>query len=438
MLARALDAKGRAEGVLVESGAKGRTAGLLPGELAEVEIEHVQKDGLRNARLVEVKKRAPDRVDPACPHFLTCGGCDFLHASVSFQHRFKRRRLADTLGVEIQKIDEVCASDDSLGYRALVKLVIGEDGTVGSYAPRSHRVVDMSGCAVHHPVGESIAQALRSALKLAEGAPPLRYALIRVSTHSQRAIVTLVCRAKDARSVVQLARALFSHARVARVYRHVNDSEGDALMSEGPSELLLGDAPVTERLGEVTLSLTSGAFNQVNPGAARHLYSRVAQLLKPQGEDLLELYAGSGGLSLQLLAAGAKHVLSAETIPSAVQAALSSAASMGWSSRLTAKTVAAEVMLADAALIGQLRRAPRPVVLNPPRKGLSEPVREAIAALPWRRLVYVSCNPVSLARDLRALQGAHGAEIARVVPVDLFPQTRHIETIVLLTRDGSR
>ncbi len=417
--------------------------GVLPGERARVQVEHVGVHGRSFGRVLEIVEASPERVDPRCPHVGVCGGCDLLHASAGLQAEFKAQRvghalgnLGDEVGVLggldlVREVPRTVPSPQPFGYRALAKLVVAADGTLGSYAPRSHRVVDMRGCLVHAPAIERIADRLRDALGPGHD---LRYVLLRAALADERVIVTLVVRAAAARTPAALLPLLAAEPSVSRVIVHVNASEGDALLGAGPDTVLLERGAVTvERLGDVEQGLDSGAFAQINPAAAALLYARVRDGLAPRGRTILDLYSGSGGIALTLAAAGAAHVHGIERSADAVAAARASAARMGLADRVGFEAGPVEALLA---------RAPRAdaIVLNPPRKGATPAVLDGILGnladevgrdLAFPNLAYVSCEPTTLARDLAYLRARAALTILSVTPVDLFPQTRHVETLVL-------
>ena len=400
-----------------------RVAGVLPGERVVVGVHHVRRDGTQFGRLDQVREAADQRRRPSCVHHLVCGGCDFLHASYDWQLRWKRQRVASALERPLSAVAPTVASPKEWGYRNLLKLVRGPGGRLGSYAPRSHDVVDMTGCQVHAPGGERLADTARSLLR-DHPQVAFRYLIIRWSTTESRAVVTIVVRTGQRPSIDELIEVLRRRDDVAQVRVHLNDDPGDGLLTANEDELIYDDGrPVVEQIGAARQNLTGGAFSQINPGAAERLYGQVTEAVRPRKKRILDLYSGSGGIALTLLGAGADAVYAIESSRNAVDAAVAAAADAGWSTRLKMVANAVERALDDAPPI-------ETVVVNPPRKGLSAEVRTALAARPWQQMVYVSCDPDTLARDVAALPG----RVESVVPVDLFPQTRHVETVLSLIR----
>jgi 23S rRNA (uracil1939-C5)-methyltransferase len=389
----------------------------LPGEEARAAIAHVDRRRRAFGSVLSVLSPSPARVSPACARFLDCSGCDLLHASLEAQLEAKRARVASALALPLDRVDPVIASPRTFGYRALAKLVVGPGGVLGSYRARSHDVADMSGCAVHAPEVERIVEAIRS-LRLSA----IRYVLVRASLDEARAIVVLVTLEERCDEVARVASALEPRHDVAAVYQHVNASAGDELIGSGAFRAVFEKGVVRERIGSLVFELRPGAFAQVNPLAAALLYARAASFADAAGHRVLDLYSGSAGLALTLARAGARSVVGVEASLAAVEAGRRSAEENG---------AGAVVELVHARAEDALSGTFDVVTLNPPRKGAAREVLEGILRLAPARVVYVSCNPDTLARDVALL--APGLEIRRVTPVDLFPGTRHVETVALLS-----
>lgn len=412
--------------------------GTLPGEDIELAVEHVgRSEGGRKhyGRLWSLKRASSDRVPSPCRKFLICGGCDLLHLSTTAERAFKRRRLADALGRALDEVEPLLASPRDLHYRAVAKLVVGPRGELGSYAVRSHRVVDMRGCKVHAPVIERVAETVRRALSEGLEFQGMRYLVLRAALPRDVVHATLVVNREGLASEDAWLEVLARHAEVAEVWRHVNDDPGDAIFADGPTRCLHRGRSAVGRVGTAEQHLASGAFAQVNPGAAARLYEKVVELIAPEGRRVLDLYSGSGGIALSLLAAGAEEVLGIERTRSAVEAAR--AAAQGYQGRgrfevAPVEEVATFLRTKDAGPLAPGEGGGFPAwVLNPPRKGLAPEVIRALIELRPAQVVYVSCSPESLARDLASLAETFTA--TSVTPVDMFPQTRHVEAVVALS-----
>jgi 23S rRNA (uracil1939-C5)-methyltransferase len=438
---------------------------VLPGEQAEAVVEHVSPHRAQAwARLLRrVGPAAPERVAPSCPAFGRCGGCVWQHLAYDAQLARKRQRVADALaGAGSGRVDvaPVLAAPALTGYRNKGKYVIGTgpDGLVlGAYAPRSHEVVDTAGCQVVEPMIDRVAGIVRQALTRT-GLPAyderrrsgfLRYAILRTGTSGQVLIGLVTASAAHRDRLLAAARDLCRHADVAGVVWLENQAESGALLDpDGTAACLAGRPTIIEQLsgpgpdGLVAVELGVGDFFQVNRVQAARLYAEVTQqaaALVPEAQasrgtpvmqvpaQVIDLYTGVGGIAFALARSGAR-VLGIESIASAVAAARTAAERAGAGEHVRFCT-------GDAADLGRLTAELRPdlVVVNPPRKGLHEGARAALIEAAPPGLVYVSCGPASLARDLAALVQA-GWHIERVLPVDLMPGTPQIETVVSLRR----
>lgn len=391
-----------------------RVFGGIPGEEAEVRV--LGRGGhVDYAEWAGGNEPSPDRVLPPCPHYRPCGGCPWMHMNSDASRRWRRALVVDALteaGVSADVHEVVPCPDGDLGYRHLAKLVAyGEGGIVrlGAYGRGSHDVVGVEGCGV-------LAPALRAwtALRLPLPDGILRHVVVRLSRSHGTVLATLVAR-RDTPELRRVAAALSADG----VFLHLNDRPGDSIFAPGgPTERLRGVEVVEEHVAGVVFAIGPTDFFQTNPATAARLW---ADLPRPDGRPLLDLYCGVGAVALQL-GRGASTVLGIEASPSAVARARQNAARNGIDARFEAAAIGAEL---PAAFAGGL------VIVNPPRSGLGLGVTEQVLALRPSELVYISCDPRTLARDLARLV-AGGLRVRRVTPYDMFPQTVHVETVVVL------
>jgi 23S rRNA (uracil1939-C5)-methyltransferase len=448
--ALALDESGAGVGpeIDVSSPRQIHVADLLPGERAEVEIDHASPH--RPEAWGHITRRlgtsSPDRVDPVCPAFGQCGGCTWQHLAYPAQLTAKRRRVADALASIPAIADgsvpiaEVRPSPAVIGYRNKGKYVVGRSGdqvVLGAYAPRTHDVIDTLGCRVVDPVIDEVATWTRGAASAAGLVPydertrsgELRYVIVRESAGD--VLVALVVVSRTPRSKLeQVATALSRHPAMHGVVAIENDRRDGAIIPSGvTAQVLLGHGYVIEDLVGAKLEVGPGEFLQVNRAQAHALYRRVAELADAGSDtSAVDLYAGVGGIGLHLARAGAS-VVAVEIDRDAV-AALRRAA--------RAANLPLTAIGGDAGDVrGQLTSHPNVVVVNPPRKGLSDGARALLAEWAPPTIIYVSCGPDSLARDLIAL-GKRGYIPDVVEPFDLMPGTPQIETVVRLRRRGRR
>ncbi|MBI2375396.1 MAG: class I SAM-dependent RNA methyltransferase [Deltaproteobacteria bacterium] len=408
-------------------------SGVLPGELVDVEVTHVTGTGRAFGRAVRVRAPSRDRVRVPCDRSSAClereggacGGCGLIHVDRAFELEWKRTRVSAALGLPVEP---VLTDGNIFGYRALAKQVVS-GRRLGAYVPWTHDVAETKGCLVHLPVVERALEIVREALP---DTSDLRFVIVRGSRSEGRAAVTLVASSIDSEAARAVARALEAHDEIARVELHENARDDDVIVSAGPARWLVDRGPIHERVGAIELEVSGTAFTQVNPGAAALLYERVCVALSDleASDPIVDLYSGSGGIGLSLAAAG-HRVTFVERNREAAEAIRAAAHRQG----LEIQVIAARAEDAIGG-IGD----PRAIVLNPPRKGASPEVLDAVAQRGPMRLVYVSCNPRTLARDLSRLSASVALHVRSVTPVDLFPKTRHVETLLvadLSQRTGS-
>jgi 23S rRNA (uracil1939-C5)-methyltransferase len=418
----------------------------LPGEKVVVRVVHAGRNRIV-ASTVRVLQSSRDRIaKTSCPHYRACQGCALLSWKYDAQLACKGKRVADALAAFPSLLEvplhEVWAAPEALGYRASAKLVVARKrgkGQVGMYRRGSHDVVDIADCPLHHPLINRVAAVVRdeldrrkiSAYDANHRRGLLRYLLVRVSPAYDKAMVTFVTSERNYREVTHLAKWLQRKIpEVISVHQNVNSSSGNVIFGRETFKVL-GTPDLIDKVGDVRLRLGPTSFLQVHHAQAARIYRLVRDWCDLRtGESALDLYCGVGGISLHL-ASKAHQVFGVETHAEAVRHAQANATMNGFTN---CKFVAGDVEAIlgdDFPLTGKLGA----VVVNPPRSGCSPQVLSAIADLQPRTLVYVSCHPDSLARDL-ALLVEQGFRVEEVQPVDMFPQTPHVENVVRLTFSG--
>jgi 23S rRNA (uracil1939-C5)-methyltransferase len=419
-------------------------ADLLPGERAEVVIDHFSPHKPEAwGRLVKrIGPPSADRVEPPCPGFGRCGGCVWQHLAYPAQLAAKHARvvaaLAEVPAVASGAVEvaPVRPSPELAGYRNKGKYVVGLSDNhlvLGAYAPRSHEIVDTLGCRVVAPIIDEVATWVRGAAERAALAPydertrvgELRYVIIREAAGDVLVVLVVAPRTPRAK-LAAVAAALARHPAVHGVLALENDRRDGAITPSGAtSAVLLGQPRLVEFLAGVAVEVGAGEFLQVNRAQATALYTRVAELAEARpGVQAIDLFSGLGGIGLTLARAGAS-VIAVEIDRDAV-AQLRSAAQRA---NLPLTAIAGDV----GDIRGQLGARPDIAVVNPPRKGLSTSARSFLAELSAPIVVYVSCGPEALGRDLVAL-ARHGYTPDAIEPFDLMPGTAQIETVVRLRR----
>jgi 23S rRNA (uracil1939-C5)-methyltransferase len=383
---------------------------------------------------------------PACPHYPDgCrAGCAWIEVPYPEQLARKQRIVTDALKAyaSLQRIEipAVAASPKRLGYRARVKLVArkarGEIRS-GLYRPGSHEVVDISSCPVHPEPVNRVVQYLKKQFERLGIAPydersdggDLRYIDIRYSFFSREIVLTLVTRRANLPRGQELARGLMRRfGYIAGVAQNINEDPGNVIW--GPrTRALAGRDTVIERIGEWKMRFPVGVFSQANPLTARKLYEKVRDLAALRGNQIvLDVYCGVGPIALHL-APAAELIWGVDDSALAIATAKQNARMNGVAN--------CRFFAADAAeKIAEAKRAlPRVdlAVVNPPRKGLQPDAAAALLDLGPERIIYVSCNPETLARDLDKFIG-QGWRAAALQPFDMFPQTDQVETVCMLIR----
>lgn len=373
-----------------------------------------------------------------CPHFPHCVGCVLIGHPYGEQLRLKHQRVREVFGrvpsLASIEIPPVIGSPRAFGYRNQVKLVVRRAARgllTGIYRPGSHQLVDISQCPVHHPLINTVIEQFRrvveryrlSAYDERAHTGLLRYVIVRVSNWSKTAQVILVTRDRVLPHAREVVGSLCRVRGVVSVVQNVNAEPGNVIL--GPTFVpLTRAAALVERIGFLKLKTHAGAFVQANTPVARKLYEQALQWAAPGPADTaVDLYCGVGALTFYL-ATAAKHVVGIEESPIATADAKQNVRLNGFDNvRFRCGDV--------AALLPELGQPVDVLVLNPPRKGAAAATRSAIVACAPRRIVYVSCDPITLARDLDWF-AANGYHPTRVQPFDLLPQTDHVECVALL------
>ncbi len=432
-------------GVGLVGGRTVHVADLCPGERAEIALVHASPHQPADwGRIVRrLGELSGDRTTPACPAFGRCGGCVWQHVRYPAQLLHKRARviraldgaMANLATADRTAVAPVVPSATELGYRHKGKYVAGWLGgrlVLGAWGPRSHALIDTAGCRVVAPLVDDLRERARAAAEAA-GLPPwderrrtgaLRYVIVRASRAGRGLVVLVVRSDTPAAAVLAVAQLIARDPRVAGVVRVDNDRDDGALLDE-PAQIVVGDGSVRDLIAGVEVELGAGAFAQINPTQADAMYARVAALAGLGASDrAADVYAGLGGISFALAHAGAR-VVAIERDASAVTALAAAANRAGLGARVEAR-VGDATTLRDAGEVAV-------VVVNPPRKGLAPDVIAAVLGGEARRVIYVSCGPESLGRDLALLING-GYTVDAIEPFDLMPGTSQVETVVRLQR----
>lgn len=409
----------------------------LRGEDCDILILKVLKNAAFG-KAVRVHTPSPHRVEPDCPYFGRCGGCDLRHMDRQEELAAKRQRVQDALhrigGSDVTV--ESIAAGEALRYRNKSQYPVSADGQVGFYKARSHQVIPVSSCLLQKPQADAAAGSLRRYIERYQVScydettrrGLLRHLYIRTNTAGQ----SLLCVIVNGESLpheaelVSLLREAVPEA--AGVVLGTNTQPTGAVLGERYRTLWGADV-LTDELCGLTFRLSVPSFYQVNHDMAQVLYETALDFAGLTGtETVLDLYCGAGTIT-QVMARRAGHVIGAEIVPEAIEDARENARSNGVEN---VEFFCGDASAAAAELAGRGLR-PDVICVDPPRKGLSPEVVRAAAGMSPRRIVYVSCDPATLARDVKLL-AEHGYAAVRAAAVDMFPRTAHVETVCLLSR----
>jgi 23S rRNA (uracil1939-C5)-methyltransferase len=427
-----------------EEGVVLRVAGALPGDVALVRIDHVSRSSAYG-HLHKLLKPSPVRSkNPPCGESAACLGCPLIAMRYGEQKNWKRGMILaekakynDLAGVTVHPL---LSPENLIHYRSTAKLTIAgkfSDPYIGIYRRASHDVYDLEECPIHHPLIDRVVEAVRrgiTRLKVPIYNPHsrmglLRYLVVRVSVHERTAMVVFVTARRSYNEIHHLTRFVQEKVpEVQVVAQNVNASEGNVIL--GPKDHFLTSRHyLTERIGEVAFQISPRSFFQVNNAGARLIYGQVREWAALKGgETVLDLYCGIGGIAL-FLAPHAAHVIGIEVVEEAVADARRNAKLNGLGNCRFEAGDAAE-LLEELAEEGERIDV---AVLNPPRKGCVPDVLEGVAGLAPSTIIYVSCSPQSLMRDLATLKGL-GYVCREIQPVDMFPQTVHVENVARLEK----
>ena len=382
--------------------------------------------------------------DPPCPHYPHCIGCPLIDVPYPEQLLRKRdivaRALAAYPSLAHLEVSSVIASPHRLGYRARVKLVVrstrGEVAT-GLYVPGSHRVIDISSCPVHPRPVNQVTRYLKGKLLELRIVPyderndsgQLRYLDFRYSFARRELSVTLVTRHREFPQGMALARSLSrKFSFITGVIQNINEQRGNVIWGDR-FHLLSGRDSLLEQVGGLKFGFPAGVFSQANPSTAKKLYDLVAEVAALSGrENVVDLYCGVGPISIYL-AGAARLVWGIDDGSLSIDTAKQNARRNGSGNCRFVEGDVGEKLAEAQRTLGKIDR----VVLNPPRKGVQPAAMDAILAVKAPKIIYVSCEPTSLARDLDKL-ATQGYRIARLQPLDMFPQTEQVENVVLLEK----
>lgn len=430
-------------GLAMHEGNRVLVAGGIPGELLVARVTYVgRREAFANT--IRCVKTSPDREPaPACGLGRVCDGCGLMQMRYPAQLAWKKslvtRELRKYPSLAEAQIHDTLASPKELNYRNTAKLVVAgkfSDAVIGIYRRNTHDVMEIADCSLHHPLINKVVKAAKAGIKKGKvqiynpksEMGLLRYLVVRVAEPRDKVMVVLVTTEEGYNEMHHLAKFIQKAVpEVIVVAQNINNSSGNVIFGHKDRAITKAQT-LRAYIGNKSFNLSPHSFFQVNSGAARIIYEKVRELAALTGtERVIDVYCGIGGISL-FLAEKAREVVGIEFVDAAVADATENAL-MNHATNCRFEAGDA-VHLIDE--IGEEGGADL-IVLNPPRKGCDEKVLQSVAAIKPPRIIYVSCSPETLSRDLDILSRL-GYRSLEVHPVDMFPQTIHVENVVLLER----
>ncbi len=418
--------------------------GLIKGEVAKVKILKVQKD-IAYAKIEEIITKSKYRVEPDCPKYEKCGGCDLRHMSYLQTIRLKKDALLKTLRKELGdeldsiKINKFVDMDYPFYYRNKLQFPvgIGEDGKaiMGVYSERSHRIIPTTDCKIQNELAQEIAQSIIEFMnnnnipaydeKTLEGI--VRHIIIRTAYSTEEIMITLVVNDMAVPKEKELVKFLTQkYRKIKTIVKNLNDQNTNVILGD-TTQVIYGDGYIFDYLGEYRFKISPLSFYQVNPIQTEKLYDVAINKAKLNGkENVFDLYCGIGTIGL-FASRKANKVYGIEVIPEAIVDAKRNAVI---NNVKNIEFIAGEVESELPKILKEENISPDVVFVDPPRKGCAASVIKKLLEVKPSRIIYISCNPATLARDLKLL--SEGYCIKEITPVDQFCYTHHVECVASL------
>jgi len=420
--------------------------GALLGETVKVKIVKLSKN-FAHGKLLEVIKSSKHRIEPVCSIYKRCGGCQMQHMSYEGQLEFKTNRVKDVVS-RIGKLEDVVihptvGMKEPFRYRNKVQLPIGKvknEIAIGFYAPRSHDIIDMDTCLIQDEAADKVVQLTREWISKfniepyneEENKGTLRHIMIRRGFKTSEVMVVIVTKEEVLPYSNEFVELMVKNiSGLKSVIQNINPKKTNVILGS-KNKILWGKDKITDYIGECKFNISPLSFFQVNPVQTEILYGKALEYAGLNGEEtVFDAYCGTGTISL-FLSQKAKKVYGVEIVPEAIEDAKKNAEE---NSVENVEFLVGESEKVIPELIKEGIKA-EVVVVDPPRKGCERSLLEAFSIMGPDKIVYVSCDPATLARDLGILNEL-GYKTVEIQPVDMFPQTAHVEVVVGIRRKDS-
>lgn len=420
--------------------------GALKGEKVKVRIVKVNKN-FAYGKLMEVLEASEERVNPPCAIYKRCGGCKLQHASYKAQLDFKWDRVKDCV-IKIGKLDPSIVKyplgmENPWRYRNKVQLPIGlinGEVKIGFFAPRSHDIIDMESCLIQDEIGDKVVKLTREWIEKFNIRPYnvdgeydekgiVRHIMIRRGFTTNEVMVVLVTNGEKLPHKEEFVDLMVKNIPgIKSVIQNINSKKTNVILGL-ESKTLWGEDTISDYIGDFRFNISPLSFFQVNPTQTEVLYGKALEYANLTGnEEVFDAYCGTGTITL-FLSQKAKKVYGVEIIPQAIDNA--------WINTKENKVENVEFFVGESEVVipDLINKGVKAdvVVVDPPRKGCDKKLLDAITNIDAKKIVYVSCDPSTLGRDLQVLE-ENGYKTLEVQPVDMFPNTAHIENVAKLIK----
>ncbi len=421
--------------------------GAVVGDTVQVKIVELKKS-YGFGKIIEFIEHSPHRVESECSVSDLCGGCQLQNIKYEEQLKLKKKMVVDNLerigGISSISVNDVIGMETPFRYRNKAQFPVGQKNgkaVIGFYQKKSHEIVECESCILQHKINDKIVSDMKQIIdelgmtvydeKTGKGL--LRHIVTKVGWHTHEIMLILVTNKKafpDKEIIIQ--EIIEKMPEVTTIIQNINTGKNPSVLGE-KSITLYGKGYIIDSLKDVQFYISPLSFYQINPIQMEKLYSKALEYADLKGtETVFDLYSGIGTISL-FLAKQSKKVIGVEMAPSAIKDAIKNAELNKITNTEFYHGKAEEVV---PQLYKQGERADV-VVVDPPRKGCDERLLKTMVEMKPERIVYISCNPSTLARDLKYLE-ENGYKTKEVQPVDMFGGTMHVESIILMTYCGSK
>lgn len=422
--------------------------GALKGEKVKVRIVKVNKN-FAYGKLMEVLETSEERVNPPCAIYKRCGGCKLQHASYKAQLDFKWDRVKDCVS-KIGKLDPSIVKyplgmEEPWRYRNKVQLPIGlinGEVKIGFFAPRSHDIIDMESCLIQDEIGDKVVKLTREWIEKFNIRPYnvdgeydekgiVRHIMIRRGFTTNEVMVVLVTNGEKLPHKEEFVDLMVKNIPgIKSVIQNINSKKTNVILGL-ESKTLWGEDTISDYIGDFRFNISPLSFFQVNPTQTEVLYGKALEYANLTGnEEVFDAYCGTGTITL-FLSQKAKKVYGVEIIPQAIDNA--------WINAKENKVENVEFFVGESEVVipDLINKGVKAdvVVVDPPRKGCDKKLLDAITNIDAKKIVYVSCDPSTLGRDLQVLE-ENGYKTLEVQPVDMFPNTSHVENVAKLIKNN--